>query len=118
MAYAKNYLNWPAMHKKGDTLYEQHKHLVAKFLKMADTNIELVARTAVTVEDFEHLEDLKSTFLEVYPLIVHAPELFQGCRLGRDCLRTPGAQIFRMEYLRELNRIMRKAWPDGNVHLL
>ncbi len=104
------------MQKKGDSLFEEHKQLVTKFLKVADMNVELMARTAVTPEDFIQLQEMRNTLVEVHPLIMYAPELFQGCKLGRDCLRTPNSQIFRMEYLRELNRIMRKAWPNGNVH--
>lgn len=92
--------------------YKRPEEQLELVIELASQQLSILENQVPQPEQVHQLKTKRAALSNITPLVVHAFELHKALQIAKECMGNPAAMIFRAEYLRAFNRVLRLSKPQ------
>ena len=89
---------------------------LALVYELASIQLQQLERQSTSTEHQQSILQKQQALIQIKPLVLHAYEVRKALLIAKDCMGNPAAMIFRAEYLRAFNRVLKISKPTRPYH--
>lgn len=91
--------------------YKRPEDQLELVIELANQQLIKLENQSPAPEQVQQIKTKRAALNNIRPLVVHAFELHKALQIAKECMGNPAAMIFRSEYLRAFNRVLRLSKP-------